>query len=179
MGRRLTAAPSPFDAACMSQPVARAANHIGLTVGNLDAAVRFYKEALGCRLLAGPFPLVPDDTHFGMLGKAIYGADMRRGTFAHLVLGNGVGLELFQFEDPEANKPATPPYWRNGYHHMALTAPDIDALAAAIEKHGGKRRTPTFEVFPGTGKKLCYCEDPFGNWIEIFSHAYEDMWNMG
>ena len=29
------------------------------------------------------------------------------------------------------------------------------------------------EFIPGTDRKLCYCEDPFGNVIEIFSHSYE------
>jgi catechol 2,3-dioxygenase-like lactoylglutathione lyase family enzyme len=163
----------------MTQPVARSVNHIGLTVGNLEEGITFYREALGFRLLAGPFPLVPDDSHFGTIAKAVYGADARRGRFAHLVSGNGVGLELFQFEDPEANKPAPPAYFKNGYHHMALTAPDIDAFVGKIEAHGGKRHMPTFEVFEGTGKKVTYCQDPFGNWIELFSHAYEDMWNMG
>ena len=163
----------------MAQSVARSVNHFGLTVGNLDVAVGFYRDALGYRLLAGPFPLVPDDSHFGTITKAVYGPDARGGHFAHMVSGNGVGLELFQFEDPEANKPAMQPYWKNGYHHMAFTAPDIEAFVAKIIEHGGKRHTPTFEVFEGTGKKLVYCHDPFGNWIEVFTHAYEDMWNMG
>jgi hypothetical protein len=32
------------------------------------------------------------------------------------------------------------------------------------------------ESVPGSGKKICFCEDPFGNVIEIYSHSYEQFW---
>ena len=50
---------------------------------------------------------------------------------------------------------------------------DIDRLVARIVAEGGKQRTDVWAFVPGTDRKLCYCEDPFGNVIEIFSHSYE------
>ena len=47
-------------------------------------------------------------------------------------------------------------------------------LATALS--GGKRRTDIMELVPGSGKKICFCEDPFGNVIEIYSHSYEQFW---
>jgi catechol-2,3-dioxygenase len=32
------------------------------------------------------------------------------------------------------------------------------------------------ELVPGSGRKFCFCEDPFGNIIEIYSHNYEQFW---
>ena len=64
-------------------------------------------------------------------------------------------------------------YWKHGYWHICFTDPEIDALVARIVAAGGKQRTDVWAFIPGTDRKLCYCEDPFGNVIEIFSHTYE------
>lgn len=151
-------------------------NHIGLTVDDLDKAVEFYTKVLGYRLIAGPLPIIPDDSHFGRLARDILGERLKRGRFAHLLAGNGVGLEVFEFEDPEAGARESMEYWKNGYFHIAVTARDVEAAVAAIEAGGGRRTSETWEVFPGTGTKLVYCEDPFGNPIEIYNLTYEEMW---
>ena len=58
-------------------------------------------------------------------------------------------------------------YWKTGFSHIALTEPDIEELASKIASTGGKRRTDVMELVPGSGKKICFCEDPFGNILEI------------
>jgi hypothetical protein len=37
-----------------------------------------------------------------------------------------------------------------------------------IAESGGKQRTKVLELIPGKPYKIAYCEDPFGNIIEIY-----------
>ncbi|MEM9073813.1 MAG: VOC family protein [Myxococcota bacterium] len=157
-------------------PVIASINHIGVTVDNIEKGISFYSEVLGYRLLAGPLDIVPDDSHFGRMAIDILGSRLKAGKFAHLVDNNGVGLELFSFDDPDAGPRKKMEYWKNGIFHIAVTTTDIDGLIAAIEEAGGRRRTKTWEIFPGGGRFLAYAEDPFGNAIELYTHRYEETW---
>lgn len=39
--------------------------------------------------------------------------------------------------------------------------------------HGGKQRMSICEYYPGDKPyRIVYCEDPFGNLVEIYSHSY-------
>jgi catechol 2,3-dioxygenase-like lactoylglutathione lyase family enzyme len=93
---------------------------------------------------------------------------------------NGVGIELFEFIEPAAvsrrEEENNFEYWKTGYFHIALTEPNIEEISDKIALNGGKRRTDIMELVPGSGKKICFCEDPFGNVIEIYSHTYEQFW---
>jgi hypothetical protein len=93
---------------------------------------------------------------------------------------NGVGIELFEFIEPAAvsrqEEENNFEYWKTGYFHIALTEPNIEELADKIELSGGKRRTDIMELVPSSGKKICFCEDPFGIVIQINPHSYEQFW---
>jgi len=42
---------------------------------------------------------------------------------------------------------------------------------------GGRQRSKVWRIDSSTnGYRLCYCEDPFGNLIEIYSHNYETLY---
>ncbi|MEM8809679.1 MAG: VOC family protein [Cyanobacteria bacterium P01_G01_bin.38] len=158
-------------------PYPRTINHIGLTVSDLDKAINWYQEILGYRLILGPLDILPDDTHFGQLAKDLLGDRLCHGRFAHLATGNQVGLELFEFGDPEAGpRSGEMEYWKNGYFHICITDPDIEGLAKRIVASGGKQRSQVWEIFPGSERYLVYTEDPWGNVIEIYSHSYELTW---
>jgi hypothetical protein len=48
---------------------------------------------------------------------------------------------------------------------------------ARIVKHGGKQLSDIWATEPeSTDHKICYCQDLFGNIIEIYSHSYEQMY---
>jgi predicted enzyme related to lactoylglutathione lyase len=53
-----------------------------------------------------------------------------------------------------------------------ITDPDIEGLCKRISEGGGKQRTEIWEFVPEKGYKIVFCEDPFGNIIEIFDHSY-------
>ena len=52
-----------------------------------------------------------------------------------------------------------------------MTAADIEALARKIAESGG-RSSEVFRSIPGRPYPAAYCEDPWGNVIEINSHDY-------
>ena len=56
----------------------------------------------------------------------------------------------------------------------------IGGGAAKIVENGGKQRMPVREYYPGEKPyRMVYCEDPFGNLIEIYSHSYELTYSAG
>ena len=52
----------------------------------------------------------------------------------------------------------------------------IEQLTKKIAENGGKQRTKVWELIPDKPYKIAYCEDPFGNIIEIYTHSYQEVW---
>jgi catechol 2,3-dioxygenase-like lactoylglutathione lyase family enzyme len=121
------------------------------------------------------------DPHLAAVVRAIFGPRLGKFKFCHMSSANGVGIEFFQFIEPASQlrlEENNFEYWKTGYSHIALTEPNIEELAEKIALTGGKRRTDILELAPGSDKKFCFCEDPFGNVIEIYSHSYGQFWVM-
>jgi predicted enzyme related to lactoylglutathione lyase len=154
-----------------------ALNHVGITVPDIFAAIDWYGRVFGATHIMGPRVLAAAEkaTHET---PGIFGPRFRTAYQAHLLLANGIGLELFQFIEPEV-APAEPEmaYWRRGPFHIALTHPDVDACAAAIVAAGGKKKIEPIDFVPGRPWRLCYCEDPWGTVIEIMSASYAEMFS--
>ena len=144
----------------------RGITHIGATVADIEKAIRWYQEILGFQLLAGPLNVVADDSHFGQIATDLWGSGFGGGRVAQLVGANGVCLELFEFSKPAtAVRENNFEYWKTGMHHFAIV------------ETGGKCRGRIWTLFPGKPYKIVYCEDPFGNVIEIYSHSTERTWS--
>ena len=155
-----------------------AITHIGLSVPDLDRAIQWYQGVLGFRVLAGPIELVGDDSHFGLLCTDIFGPQFQKGRLAFLSGPNAVGVELFEFNDPKSERlPNNFEYWKSGIFHLAVVDSDVENLARRIEESGGKLRSKIWTLFPGKPYKIAYCEDPFGNIVEICSHSTDQMWD--
>lgn len=152
-------------------------SHVGVTVPDLPAAIDWYRDTLGMYPLAGPIEVVEDDSKLGHAAAAIYGEGFSSFQFAHLAGPDGIGLELFHFENP----PTTPrsdnfEFWMTGINHFAVTARDVAALARTIELGGGRVRCAPVVIDEEKGYTVQYCEDPWGTVIEICSHPYAQMW---
>jgi catechol-2,3-dioxygenase len=166
----------------------RAFNHVAVSVTDIDYAMRWYQDVIQMTILVEPTEITTYakdqknnyDPHLAMLVRTIFGPKLGNFKVCHMSSANGVGIELFQFIEPAAESRAQEEsnfeYWKTGYFHIALTEPNIEELADKIASTGGKLRTDVMEVVPGSGKKICFCEDPFGNIIEIYSHSYEQFW---
>lgn len=149
-------------------------NHIAVSVPDLDEAIKWYKEVFGFTLLKGPVVFTADDSHTGTIIRDIHGPTLKKMKMAWLGSGNHVGFELIEYVDPKSEKRTGDyEYWKSGLLHIALTDPNIEELCKKICEKGGKQRSNIWRISPDQDYKIVFCEDPFGNIIEIYSHSYE------
>lgn len=160
-------------------PYPRAFSHIGLSVPDLDAAVKFYTEVFGWYTIMEPTEVENDDTPVGQMCRDVFGDDWETFRIAHLTTGDKIGIELFEFphnEQPENNFE----YWKTGIFHFCIQDPNIEGMVEKIKQHGGKQRMPIREYYPVEKPyKMVYVEDPFGNIFEIYTHSYELTYSQG
>ncbi len=155
----------------------RALDHVGISVPDIDAAVAWYRDVLGCYVLMEPIEAVGDDSHFGQICRDIFGEAFGSMKMAHLATADGVGIELFQFIDPANEQPEPFTYWRTGIFHIAITDPDIEGMVRRIADSGGRQRSKVWSLWPDKPYKVCYCEDPWGTIVEVSSHPYAVIWS--
>ena len=154
----------------------RALVHVGITVPDLDAAIAWYEDVLGCDRLLGPVVVDAGEGAAGRMAADVFGPRLRRFRQAQLTTANGVGIELFEFVEPATERPADPlEFWRTGIFHLCVRDPDVEGLARRIAATGGRMRTRVHESFAGEPYRWCYCEDPFGTIVEIYSHSHEQV----
>lgn len=161
-------------------PYPKTFSHIGITVPDLDAAVKFYSEILGFYVIMPPTAIVEEhDTAIGQMCIDCFGKDWNSFRIAHLSTGDRIGFELFEFKDT-ANKPMIYDPKRTGLFHFAIQDPDIEGLVAKIVAAGGKQRMPIRSYYPGEKPfRMCYVEDPFGIVFELYTHSYEMHYSSG
>ena len=79
------------------QPYPRTFSHIGLSVPDLDRAVKFYTEVMGWYLIMAPTTITEDDSAIGVMCNDVFGPGWGQFRIAHLATGDKIGVELFQF----------------------------------------------------------------------------------
>jgi catechol-2,3-dioxygenase len=156
-------------------------NHVAISVTDITLAMKWYRDILRMVVLAEPMEISTDrsmtEPHLAQVVTHIFGPGLERFLICHMKSENGVGIELFQFLSPVAEiRQDNFEYWKTGFFHIAITESGVEGLADRIASNGGIKRTEVLELVPGSGKKICFCEDPFGNIIEIYSHSYEQFW---
>lgn len=164
----------------MSQSNPITFSHIGITVPDLEKAVAFYTNALGLYLIMPPTTIKHDDSAIGIMCDDVFGEGWGSFRIAHLSTNDRVGVELFEF--PTTKSESGPfEYWRPRLFHFCIQDPDLENRIKLIEKYGGKQRMKKVRhYFPGEKPyRMIYCEDPFGNIIEIYSHSYELTYSAG
>jgi catechol 2,3-dioxygenase-like lactoylglutathione lyase family enzyme len=149
--------------------------HVGVTVTDLDRALRWYGEVLDLEPIGGPVEVQAQQGHGGAVAADVFGPRFGRFRQAHLTSANGVAIELFEFLEPKTERRRESfEYWKTGIFHLCLATPDIVRLAERIAGNGGRLRSSrVWEIFPGEPYRTCYCEDPDGNVIELYSHSHE------
>lgn len=160
-------------------PYPRALAHVGVGVTDLDRAISWYQEVLGLRLILGPVEIEVDGSPGGEAAADVFGPSFRRLRQAHMACGNGVALELFEFVEPVArSRPENFQYWTTGYSHVCFVDPDVEGRARRIARAGGRVRTKrAWRVFSEEEYRFCFCEDPFGNVLELYSHSHEQTYS--
>lgn len=164
----------------MSYP--RNLSHIGISVPDLEKAVKFYTEVMGWYVIMEPSVVEEEnDTAIGKMCIDVFGTGWKSFKIAHLSTGDRMGVEMFEFNSSKNLKPKHEfnPY-NTGIFHYCVQDPDIEGLIKKIVDHGGKQRMPIREYYPGEKPyRMVYMEDPFGNIIEIYTHSYELTYSEG
>jgi catechol 2,3-dioxygenase-like lactoylglutathione lyase family enzyme len=150
-----------------------AVTHVGVTVPDLDRAVRWYAEVLGLEPIGPAVEVRANRGHGGAVAADVFGSRLGRFRQAHLATANGVALELFEFVEPPTEPRDGFGYWRTGIFHVCFTVADLERMAERITAHGGRRTSRVWQIFRGEPYRTCYCEDPFGNVVELYSHSHE------
>jgi len=111
----------------MSTTYPRSFSHIGISVTDLDAAVKFYTEVMGWYLIMPQTTITEDDSPIGVMCTDVFGAGWNSFRIAHLSTGDRIGVEIFEFnnaEKPEDNFE----YWKTGVFHFCVQDPTWKAL---------------------------------------------------
>lgn len=153
-------------------------SHIGINVPDIDAAVAWYRDVLGCYVIAEASQVSDDGSHFGNVVKDIFGEDFESVKLAHLTTADGVGIELFQFIKPATYVPGnTFEYQRAGIFHFCLTAANIEEAAAKVEANGGKIISKAWKLFNKENCSVIYCKDPWGTIVEFYDAPYDQVFS--
>ena len=153
-------------------PVPLAINHVGITVPDVFAAIDWYTDVFSMSVLLAPRVLEPG-THAE--AASALGPRFRKAWQAHLLAGNGVGVEVFQFIDPPP-EPAghEVPFTRRGAWHICLTHPDPRQVTDAVRRNGGTVLSEPAVFVPGRPWLLAYVGDPWGVVWEVMSASYAE-----
>jgi catechol 2,3-dioxygenase-like lactoylglutathione lyase family enzyme len=154
-------------------------NHIGVSISvpDINDAINWYKKIFGFTLIRGPETIVADDSIRGFVFKNIFGSDFKEVKVAWLNSGNQIGFEIFQFIDPKAESRTNNfEYWKSGFFHICITVSNIEEICEKICNTGGRLRSKVHKPFADKEKyQLAYCEDPYGNIIEVLTHDFEQF----
>ena len=156
----------------MSLPGLRAVDHVGVTVPSLEEGVRFYCEVLGARFLyrLGPFDSrrMPASATGGDWSEAHVGVAGAAFSIAMLELAANLKLELFEFGAPESRRRAPGCVADAGPQHLALHVDDLEKAKEHLARNGCRILAgPLVLDGPCEGIRINYCQDPFGNAIEL------------
>jgi len=143
-------------------------HHVGITVKDLDASIRFYHDVLGLDFINEPSPWFDDPG----LGPAVGvpGAALRQ---VSLKLGDTT-LELLQYRSPDSETTRPLLSHNIGASHVAFVVDDIHATKADLEAKGITFYSDVNVVDEGVlaGWRWVYFEDPDGYPLELVQVAY-------
>lgn len=136
------------------------ANHVALSVPDIDRAVEFYCGLLGFeKVIETGWPV---GTEAADQILAVKGTSAR---VVHLRTTN-LMIELFQFvAGNPAPQDTNRPVIDHGITHLALAVTDIEAEHARLSAAGMRFHSAPTWVAPGV--RTAYGRDPFGNVIEL------------
>lgn len=136
------------------------ANHIAISVPDMERALAFYCDLLGFEKLSDAG--WPAGTAAADQILAVPNTSAR---IVHIGTKNLL-IELFQFGDcePQVQDPKRPVI-DHGYTHLCLAVTDVDAEYARLCEAGMEFHSAPTEVAPGV--RTVYGRDPFGNVLEL------------
>jgi hypothetical protein len=89
----------------LADQYSNAINHVGISVTDLKKAKEFYTKTFGFKVLKQGEIIVDGSSTTASIFKDIFKDHLKKVRAAWLESGNGVGLEIFEFVNPKAEKP--------------------------------------------------------------------------
>ena len=147
-------------------------DHVGITVPDIDEAVAWFENVMGCvaPLTFGPFSGIQDLLDVDPQA-VIHQITMVR-------CGRSANIELFDYSAPN-QRTDFPKNSDWAGHHIAFYVTDIDAAVQYMVAHGAQKFLGPLPVTdgPAAGQSINYFRTPFGTYIELISYpngmAYE------
>jgi catechol 2,3-dioxygenase-like lactoylglutathione lyase family enzyme len=143
-------------------------HHLGITVRDLDASIRFYHDVLGLEFSNEPSPWFDSEG----LGQAVGvpGAALRQ---VSLLLGETT-LELLEYRSPPSETRGPLASSSLGASHVGFLVEDIHAKKAELEAKGISFFSDVNVVDEGVlaGWRWVYFADPDGYPLELVEVAY-------
>ncbi len=139
-----------------------AADHMGITVSNLERSLAFWRDVLG-------FELSHTAHQTGEMTKEITGVTGAEIKLAVLKTPGGDKIELLEYLAPPDRKHSDVRPCDVGHVHVALLVDDLDAVLERIATSGWKAagQPQLLKSGPNAGKRVVYVRDPDGTTIEF------------
>jgi catechol 2,3-dioxygenase-like lactoylglutathione lyase family enzyme len=153
-------------------PGLRGVEHVAFTVPELDAAIAFFVEVLGCELM---YELGPASDPEGTWMADNLNVHPRAAivNFALLRCANGANFEIFQYEAPD-QVTRWPRMSDHGGVHIAFYVDDMDAALADLVEKGvrvlGDGKKPTTGPEAGEQATFAHFLTPWGQMLELISY---------
>jgi catechol 2,3-dioxygenase-like lactoylglutathione lyase family enzyme len=161
-------------------------DHVGITVPNVVAAARWFKDVLG---FDNPLTFGPFSDPTGTFIQDLLDVDPRAVVEQIRMVGGerGPNVELFQYTAPDQDRT----FRKNsdyGAKHITFYVKNIDKAVAYMQSKGVQKLLGPLAVTdgPAAGQSINYFRTPFGTFIELISYphgmAYEQtadvlLWN--
>jgi catechol 2,3-dioxygenase-like lactoylglutathione lyase family enzyme len=160
-----------------AMPGMRGHDHTGITVPDMEQAVTFFTDIVGCQkaMSFGPFA---DDK--GTFMTDLLGVDAKAVVEQITLMrcGHGSNIELFKYTAPD-QKTIEQKNSDIGAYHIAFYVDDIKAAKAFLDEKGVPTRLGPLPVEqgPAAGQAILYFQAPWGLQLEAITYpngmAYE------
>lgn len=137
--------------------------HAGITVRDMDASLKFYRDGLG---LAEQFDRLLEADYL----RTVLALDFSAIRAVYLEIPGGGIVELLEYQGIERLTAASRPS-DFGAGHLCLYVEDIDAMVDRLRERGGTSRSPhvvDITSGPNQGSRSIYMLDPDGYAVELF-----------
>jgi catechol 2,3-dioxygenase-like lactoylglutathione lyase family enzyme len=153
-------------------------DHVGITVPDIDEAVAWFEDVMGC---SAPLTFGPFSDPTGTFMQDLLGVHPRAviEQITMIRCGRSANVELFEYDAPDQRR-TFPKNSDWAGHHIAFYVKDIDAAVAYMQSRGVEKLLGPLAVTdgPAAGQSINYFRAPFGTYIELISYprgmAYED-----
>jgi len=151
-------------------PGLRGTDHVGFTVPDLEQAVAFFRDVIGCEVFYS-LGSQSDDTGTRMRDKLNVDPRARIRDIRLVRCRNGANFEIFQYEAPD-QATEQPRNSDIGGHHLAFYVDDIVAATAYLRSKGVRiMDEPEFKTEgPSGGEAWVYFVTPWGMQMELVSY---------